>query len=69
MKCDCGSETFFSFGPYPLPGDYDTGLRHIYTCTKCGDQLRVYQATKMPEAIKFVERALDKKISDHGHHI
>lgn len=47
IKCDCGSETFFKFGTYPIPGDKDDGLRLIYTCMKCGDQLGVYQRSKM----------------------
>lgn len=51
MNCDCGSSRFFVFGPYPLRGEKDTGLRRIYTCSSCGDQLRVYQAgkTEIPE--------------------
>lgn len=53
LECDCGSIIFLVFGPYrdddSKPGDrtHDPGLRRIYTCGKCGDQLRVYQATKM----------------------
>ena len=50
MQCDCGSVTFLPFGPFPQAGDKDEdGLRMIYTCTKCGDQLRVYQASKRPK--------------------
>lgn len=47
LRCDCGSKTFLRFGPYPLPGEPDDGLRVIYTCSACGDQLRVYQGSKM----------------------
>lgn len=46
LVCDCGSTSFFVFGPYPLAGEPDEGLRRIYTCSSCGDQLRVYQASK-----------------------
>ena len=42
MTCDCGSIEFFVFRF--SPGDSsDVGLRRIYTCTKCGEQLRLYQ--------------------------
>jgi hypothetical protein len=58
LQCDCGSITFFKFGPYPHAGKIDTGLRMIYTCSKCGDQLRVYQATRMlPEALELEKEA------------
>lgn len=49
LKCDCGNDTFLIFGPYPRSESDDKGLRKIYTCTKCGDQLRVYQASIMYE--------------------
>ena len=49
MTCDCGNFAFLKFGPYPQPGESDTGLRMIYTCTECGDQLRLYQGSKMVE--------------------
>jgi DNA-directed RNA polymerase subunit RPC12/RpoP len=54
MQCDCGSITFMKFGPYrdeerkEIDGCADDlGLRWIYTCSKCGEQLRVYQGSKM----------------------
>ena len=74
MKCDCGSITFLKFGPYvDDPTDLrnvstdgrsfvDHGLRWIYTCSKCGDQLRVYQGSKMG-VTKFRD-ALDKYIAN-----
>ena len=41
LECDCGnSEEFFLFGPYT--DDDELGLRRIFTCAKCGNQLRVY---------------------------
>lgn len=61
MTCDCGSNTFFKFGPYPLPGErIDSGLRLIYTCSKCGDQLRVYKASKMPKEVREIVMPLEK---------
>jgi hypothetical protein len=59
LKCDCGGESFFKFGPFDdredpvvfLDGVTSDmpGLRWIYTCSSCGDQLRVYLASKMWE--------------------
>jgi hypothetical protein len=48
LQCDCGCSRFFRFGPYrddasAWPGNADPGLRWVYTCTSCGEQLRVYQ--------------------------
>lgn len=50
LKCDCGNNMFFRFGPYPTPeekGKLEDGLRWIYTCTVCADQLGIYQRSKM----------------------
>lgn len=46
LRCGrCGSTEFMAFGPYT---DKDEpGLRMVYDCIQCGDQLRLYQATKM----------------------
>lgn len=55
LKCDCGNDVFLKFGPYPVGGDEDTGLRLIYTCNKCGDQLRIYQASKMLRGMQAAE--------------
>ena len=47
IKCDCGGTNFFRFGPYSEERGDEPGLRMIYTCTRCGGQLRIYQASKM----------------------
>lgn len=53
-RCDaCGNTTFFNFGPYDdsrghreaaTVDDHHPGvpLHMIYTCTKCGNQIREY---------------------------
>ena len=48
FACDCGSENLARFGPYTddgPTGDGETsnpGLRWVFTCTRCGEQLRIY---------------------------
>ncbi len=51
VTCDCGNGAFhvFTYGAPSAddPRPQDPGLRRIYTCTRCGDQLRLYQASQM----------------------
>jgi hypothetical protein len=44
IACDCGNEEFFPFEFKEGESD-DVGLRRIYTCTRCGEQLRLYQTS------------------------
>jgi transcription initiation factor IIE alpha subunit len=48
MHCDCGCEALMRFGPYNDKdgSPEDAGLRWIFTCSRCGEQLRVYQTSE-----------------------
>lgn len=43
FSCDCGSSRFFVFGPYTDADEL--GLRRVYTCARCGEQMRLYQTS------------------------
>lgn len=57
LRCDCGSTALMKFDPYTDEGrsidspghaatkENDFGLRWILTCSKCGEQLRIYQTS------------------------
>jgi hypothetical protein len=50
IHCACGSADFFLFGRYG-DGDGNTPtsdpfLAYILTCSKCGEQLRIYQTSE-----------------------
>lgn len=48
LTCDCGGTSFMTFGPYDEErslSTIDIGLRWIFTCTACDEQLRVYQTS------------------------
>src|ERR1700687_3694501 len=52
----CGSREFFKFGPY-VDSD-DPGLRWIYTCSSCGEPLRIYQTSETWRQHRELFRAL-----------
>jgi hypothetical protein len=56
LVCDCGCSTFFKFGPYVDGESSEPGLRLIYTCTHCGEQLRIYQTGDKYREAKAIAR-------------
>ena len=50
LHCDCGTDRLLLFGPFGRgPGresdHWEPDLRYVLTCSKCGEQLRVYQTS------------------------
>jgi transcription initiation factor IIE alpha subunit len=43
LTCICGGESLIHFSYREAVRGQDSGLAHIFTCGKCGEQLRVYQ--------------------------
>jgi len=63
MHCSCGSDRFMRFGPYGAPGHAepeDVGLKLIYTCSGCGEQLRVYQTSDAWRASREGSRMFER---------
>jgi hypothetical protein len=60
LRCDCGADLFLRFGPYDDAKSDDTGLRWIYTCSSCGEQLRVYQTSPAWRAARGLSPATHK---------
>jgi hypothetical protein len=56
LVCDCGCCEFFKFGPYAEGEASEPGLRLIYTCTHCGEQLRIYQTGDKYREAKAIAR-------------
>jgi DNA-directed RNA polymerase subunit M/transcription elongation factor TFIIS len=52
----CGGREFFKFGPFA--DSDDPGLRSIYACADCGEQLRVYQTSEPWRQHRALFRAL-----------
>ena len=61
LTCDCGNGEFFKFGPYSAWEVAEhVGLKMIYTCTKCGEQLRLYQTSDAYRAARAAAPAVQQ---------
>ncbi len=65
LKCgQCGNKEFFQFGPYddskykvsPITGPITPGLKMVYTCTECGNQVRQYSDGRVVDCHTKEER-------------